>query len=141
MNIPDLSAARAALAATDAPRCKCPLSADVDEFGGTHCPSCGTVDGNGLLPCCPGCGSTPDFVCDKPVNHDGAHGSGYYDEVTADHLRAALTYLDNVMEIVRQIVSDQRTVDDSGYHDNPTDAARARIVANLAALGRIVRHT
>lgn len=33
-----------------------------DEFGGTHCPACGCVDGNGLSPSCPVCGWTASGV-------------------------------------------------------------------------------
>lgn len=32
------------------------VGARVDDFGGTHCPRCKTVDGNGLRPACPTCG-------------------------------------------------------------------------------------
>lgn len=32
------------------------VGARVDDFGGTHCPRCETVDGNGLVPACPTCG-------------------------------------------------------------------------------------
>ena len=32
------------------------VGARVDDFGGTHCPRCSTVDGNGLKPRCPTCG-------------------------------------------------------------------------------------
>lgn len=44
------------------------VGATVDDFGGTHCPRCGTVDGNGLVPECPGCGWVPPApVAPKPV--------------------------------------------------------------------------
>jgi len=32
------------------------VGAQVDDLGGTHCPRCLTVDGNGLRPACPTCG-------------------------------------------------------------------------------------
>ncbi len=36
------------------------VGARVDDLGGTHCPRCQTVDGNGLRPECPTCGWVAD---------------------------------------------------------------------------------
>lgn len=101
-----LDEARAELAAYDAPRCGCPLGADVDEFGGTHCPECRTVDGGGLVPACPTCGWRSDFLCDKPMNHDGAHGSGYAD-VDPKHLRHALSVADRLAGEVARLTAER----------------------------------
>lgn len=67
---PKIEEARLALEEYDAARCLCPLGASVDEFGGYHCPECGTVDGNKLDPECPTCGWSSPFLCTKAVGHE-----------------------------------------------------------------------
>jgi hypothetical protein len=94
----NLRAARDALVAFDAPVCGCPLGAEVDDFGGVHCPQCQCVYGS-MRDACQACGWQGDFYCDRPVGHDGNHGSGFGD-VDPEHLRAALAEVDRLQNVL-----------------------------------------
>lgn len=102
--------ARRALEEYDAARCLCPLGASIDEFGGYHCPVCGTVDGNKLDPECPTCGWSTPFLCTKAVGHelrgDEDHTMQMGSGVDPELLRSVLAAYDEVRAELRKALAD-----------------------------------